>query len=285
MNDKVREFYRTAGSIAAQVRNESIKRVCEGRSLLDVAEFVELRIIELGGNIAFPCNISLNDTASHSTPDNSTFKKGDVVKLDIGAHVEGYIADTAITIEVGTNMHTDLIHTAELALNNAIRSIHGGMEIKEISSIIGITIKEQGYNPLVGLTGHELDRYKLHAGIKVPNSPTSLSSRIKTGDVLAIEPFVTYGTGNIVKEEACIYQVIPPITELDSKQRGIFKKLVGRFGTFPFAKRWLSNPECLMWIKNMIREYPVIKERDGNIVAQAEHTLIIDEAGCEVITS
>lgn len=285
MNDEIREFYRTAGSIAAQVRKETIKKISDGVYLLDVAEFAELRIVELGAGIAFPCNISLNDTASHSTPsDNSTFKNGDVVKLDIGAHVEGYIADTAVTIEIGTDVHCDLIHTAKLALENVIRSIHAGAETKEISSIIENTIKDRGYNPMTYLTGHGLDQYNLHAGIKIPNSSTPYNYEIKNGNVLAIEPFVTYGMGKIVKKEASIFQLIPSKIVLNHRQRELLNRLTDRFGTFPFALRWLSNPECLREIKNVVMEYPVIKERDGNIVAQAEHTIIVDETGCEVIT-
>ncbi len=285
MDDEIREFYRTAGSVVARVRNEVVKKIHDGVRQLDVAELVESRIIEFGAGIAFPCNISLNDTASHSTPcDDSTFKKGDVVKLDIGVHIEGYIADTAVTIEVGTKMHKGLIHTAEMALENAIRSVHAGIETKEISSVIERTIKMEGYNPMTYITGHGLGRYNLHAGIKIPNSSTPYSSEIRTDHVLAIEPFVTYGTGKIVKEEALIFQVNPSKTGLNYRQRRLLKNLTARFGTLPFARRWLSNPECLREIKNAIREYPVIKERDGNIVAQAEHTMIVDEAGCEVIT-
>lgn len=285
MNDDIRELYRTAGSVAAQVRNEAIKKINEGERLLDVVTFAESRTVELGAGIAFPCNLSLNDTASHSTPcDNSTFKNGDVVKLDIGVHVDGYIADTAITIEVGTNIHRDLIYTAELALENAIRSVHAGAETKEISSVIENTIKDRGHNPMLYLTGHGLDRYDLHAGIKIPNYSTPYNCEFKYGHVIAIEPFVTYGSGKIVKEEACIFQVNPSKTGRNHRQRELLRKLTDRFGTFPFASRWLSKPECLREIKNVVREYPVIKERDGNIVAQAEHTIIVDETGCEVIT-
>lgn len=285
MNDDIRELYRTAGSVAAQVRNEAKTRINKGERLLDVVTFAESRTVELGAGIAFPCNLTLNDTASHSTPcDNSTFKNGDVVKLDIGVHVDGYIADTAITIEVGTNIHRDLINTAELALENAIKSVHAGVETKEISSVIENTIKDRGHNPMLYLTGHGLDRYDLHAGIKIPNYSTSYNCKIKNDHVLAIEPFVTYGTGEIVKQEACIFQLDPSRIGRTPGEREIIKKLTDRFGTFPFARRWLSDPGCLHGLKNMIREFPVIKECDGNIVAQAEDTVIVDEAGCEVVT-
>ncbi|PWB49682.1 MAG: type II methionyl aminopeptidase [Candidatus Methanoperedenaceae archaeon] len=285
MNDEIRGLYRTAGSIAAQVRNETIRKILEGESLLDIANFVESRTTELGAGIAFPCNLSLNDTASHFTPcDNSTFKNGDVVKLDIGVHVDGYIADTATTIEVGTNIHKNLINTAELALENAIKSVQAGVETKEISSAIENTIINKRLNPVLYLSGHGLDRYDLHSDIKIPNYSTSYNCKIKNDHVLAIEPFVTYGTGEIMKEEACIFQVNPSRTGRTPGQREILKKLTDRFGTFPFAHRWLSDPGCLSRLKDMIREFPVIKECDGNIVAQAEHTVIVDEAGCEVLT-
>ena len=138
MNNIIYECYLEAGKIAAKVRHEALPRIKEDIPLLEIAEYVEERIRELGAKPAFPCNISINEIASHYTPqDNLTaFRKGDVVKLDLGAHIEGYIADTAATVEVGTNDHHLLIHACDEALKNAIGYVKNGVETSHIGKII-----------------------------------------------------------------------------------------------------------------------------------------------------
>jgi methionyl aminopeptidase len=144
MNNIIYECYREAGKIAAKVRNETLPRIKEDISLFAIAEYVEERIQDLGAKPAFPCNISINEIASHYTPqDNlSVFRTGDVVKLDLGTHIEGYIADTAATVEVGTNDHLLLIHACDEALENAIRYMKNGVETSYIGKIIEDTIRQ-----------------------------------------------------------------------------------------------------------------------------------------------
>ncbi len=104
IDNKTLEKYRLDGRIPADARDYGVNLIKSGVALLDVAEKVETRIQQKGAEIAFPVNISLNEIAAHFTPryNNYIFKKGDVVKLDVGAHVEGFIADTALTIEIET---------------------------------------------------------------------------------------------------------------------------------------------------------------------------------------
>ncbi|MGZ7168648.1 MAG: M24 family metallopeptidase, partial [Halobacteriota archaeon] len=98
----VLDKHREAGQILADVRSEAIKKVKVGGRLLDLADDIELAIQEKGGGVAFPVNISRNEEAAHATPskdDASVFGK-DLVKLDIGVHIDGYIADTAVTVDL-----------------------------------------------------------------------------------------------------------------------------------------------------------------------------------------
>ncbi|MDP2766865.1 MAG: M24 family metallopeptidase, partial [Candidatus Methanoperedens sp.] len=93
--DEIIEKYRRAGTILSEVRMQAVKKVMVGESLLTVAEFIENMIRDKGGEPAFPVNISRNDEAAHSTPsfnDKAIFGK-DMVKLDIGVHIDGFIAD------------------------------------------------------------------------------------------------------------------------------------------------------------------------------------------------
>ena len=109
MDDDVYENYLFAGKIAAKAREYGIDLLKPGVSFLEIADKVESKIIENGAGLAFPVNISINEIAAHFSPkhDDKTLslKKGDVVKLDIGTHFEGYIADTAVTVEIESHKY------------------------------------------------------------------------------------------------------------------------------------------------------------------------------------
>ena len=278
MNHYIHDYYVEAGRIAAKVRTETLSMIKEDIPLLEIAEFVEKRIEDLGGKPAFPCNISINEIASHYTPQDylQCFRKGDVVKLDLGAHIDGYIADTAITVEVGTDYHGKLIRTCQEALNKAIGFIKNRVETNHIGKIIEDTIKEQGFNPIKDLTGHSMERYNLHAGVTIPNYKSFFSHTIKKDMVFAIEPFATYGNGNIKNG-------LPLIFAINDKVKGNSAQEIRRsFSSLPFAPRWVPHID----IKELkgAREYYEMIEKDGEIVVQSEHTVIVSEEGCEVIT-
>lgn len=278
MNNIIYECYIEAGKITAKVRDEAMPRIKEDVPLLEIAEYVEDRIKELGAKPAFPCNISINEIASHYTPQDNlpVFRKGDVVKLDLGAHIEGYIADTAATVEVGTNDHHLLIHACDEALKNAIGSVKTGVETSHIGRIIEDTIKERGFRPIKDLTGHNLERYDLHAGISIPNYKSFFSHTIKKDNVLAIEPFATYGRGNIKHGR-------PFIFALNDRCKGRTAEDIRKlYESLPFTPRWIPGIS-IKEIKGA-REYFELVESDGQIVAQCEHTVIINDNGCEIIT-
>lgn len=116
-------FYERAGEIVKRVRTAITPFIEDGVKLLDIAERVELHVLDEGAKLPFPCTIAVSQVASHYTPsrgDERTFKKGDLVKLDFGVCVEGYVADAAFTIEVGTHEHARLIEAAEKALSAGI---------------------------------------------------------------------------------------------------------------------------------------------------------------------
>lgn len=277
MNKSIHEHYFEAGKIAAKVLKEAGTFVKEDVTLLEVAEYAENRIKDMGGEMAFPCNISVNEIASHYTPDDDKlrFKRGDVVKIDVGVHIEGYIADTACTTEVATGNHTKLIKACEEALDNAVLSVRDGIQTRTVGYVIEETLKKRGFSTIKHLTGHSLEQYKLHAGVTIPNYRSMLSQRIKKDAVFAIEPFATYGRGEIKYGEPHIYAV-------GKARKKAHQAMLDRFRTLPFAKRWV--PEMSADDLKGLREYSELIESSGAIVAQSEHTVIVGECGCEVIT-
>ncbi|VVB89768.1 Methionine aminopeptidase [uncultured archaeon] len=277
MNEVIHECYIEAGKIASRVRNEAVLRAKEDMPLLELAGYVENRIRDLGGKPAFPCNISINEIASHYTPEDNAvrFKKGDVVKIDVGVHIEGYIADTASTVEIGTGNHGMLIKACEEALENAIASVGDGSHTGIIGKLIEKTIKKYGFNPVRDLTGHSLERYKLHAGIAIPNYGSIFGQKIKKDMVFAIEPFATYGKGSIKYGKPHIFAVNRIKTKTDLELRE-------RFGDLPFARRWI--PQIRIADAGGLREYREMIEAGNEIVAQSEHTVIVTGNECEVTT-
>ncbi len=298
MEEEAYDSYIKAGKIAKQVMQEGLERIKEEEKLLDVADYIEKRIEELGGKPAFPVNISVNDIAAHYSPtawDNAVFSEGDMVKLDLGVHVNGYIADVARTKVVGSSSEEDeLIKAAEEALKNAIDIIEPGVKTNEVGEVIDKTIKEFNLKPIENLTGHKLDKFSLHGGITIPNIKTRHGDVIYEGDVFAIEPFSTSGFGKVVeRQEAIIFKYLKDRPIRSREGRILLKYVKKNFGSLPFAERWVAGlmPRHKLYLtlrqltySGALYAYHILREKERAKVAQAEHTVIVNSEGCEVIT-
>lgn len=300
MDDDVYEKYQRAGKIAAEIRDYGAGLIKTGVSFLNVADSVESRIVEKGAGVAFPVNISVNEIAAHYTPrhdDKLVFKKGDVVKLDVGVHVDGFIADTALTVEVETNEYEDMIKASSDALDAAIDMMKAGVNLGDVGKKIEETIKSYGYKPVENLTGHSLECYNLHSGISVPNVSTKLG-RVKPrdGDVLAVEPFATNGKGHVISGKGSnIYLCNKSFRSRfvrDERSKIMFKKMKAEFKSLPFAQRWCKKlfPNTAdiilrrLSFLGVLKHYPQLVEQNHGIVTQKEHTIILKDDGCEVTT-
>ncbi|MFC7082377.1 type II methionyl aminopeptidase [Halorussus caseinilyticus] len=284
------EKHREAGEILSQVREEAADRVEVGTPQLEVAEYAEERIRELGGEPAFPVNISVDEEAAHATPsaDDDTEFGEEMVNLDIGVHVDGWIADTAITVDLSGN--PELQEASAEALEAALDVVEPGVETGEIGAEIESVIDGYGYNPVVNLTGHGLDQYQQHVSPNIPNRAVSQGVELEVGDVVAIEPFATDGTGKVHEgNDEEIFALEREGSVRDRQARKALEQITEEFKTLPFATRWLDVGRAGMALRrlkmnNVVHGYPVLKEDDGNLVSQKEHTLIVTEDGCEVTT-
>ena len=290
LEDDAIDCYREAGAILAETMTEARSMVEPGVTQLEVAEYAEDAIREAGAGLAFPVNISINEEASHATPardDETTFGE-EMVCLDIGVHVDGYIADAAVTVDfTGTD---ELVEAAEQALDAAINVVGPGVEVGAVGREIEAIIDSYGYTPILNLSGHGVERYDAHTGPNIPNRAVDRSVELSVGDVIAIEPFATDGRGKVGEgavEE--IYEQVGDGTVRDRRARQVLDELE-RFEELPFAARWLDNSRAEMALRRLkmadiVKGYPVLKEADGQLVSQAEHTLIVTEDGCEVTTA
>jgi len=299
MIDKdVLEKYRQAGEIAAEVREEMRRYVKEGMRIIEICEKAESLIEKKGGKPAFPCNISVNEIAAHYTSppgDERTIPKGAVVKIDVGVHIDGYIADTATTVSFNPQ-YRELVKTAEEALNKGIEYVRAGASSSGFGALIQKTIVERGFKPISNLTGHSIGRYLIHSGKSLPNVPHFFGFKFKEGDIFALEPFVTLADAAGKVENGDLVTIFR--FHKKKKVKGIHaKKLLlfieRNFRTLPFAERWLigvvpkqsynSAFKELLSSKSLV-SYPIFVEASKKVVAQAEHTVYVKKNGCEILT-
>jgi methionyl aminopeptidase len=311
MSDYMIKMYRKAGKITSKVRKMALDEIKPDMKILELIELVEKEIIKLGGIPAFPCNISVNEVTAHYTSppnDDSTLKFGDLVKIDLGAHVDGYIADTAISTMVGGEEYLDstaidetlisknlnMIETSILAVESAISTIREGVEVGKIGEVVEETITSRGFKPVSNLTGHSMDQYILHSGLSIPNVKEKNPHKLEEGDVLAIEPFVTDGVGRVTDmSDAYIFRFLRdrPLRMIHAKK--LLGQIKSEYRNLPFTPRWLLdhfeehrlNASLRQLIQSRaVYPYHVLKEKSDAWVAQAEHTIIVEKDGCEVIT-
>jgi len=279
--------YKKSEEISDSVLIFAKKFVKESTKILDLAEKIEGRIRELGGGVAFPVNISINENAAHYTPDIDdpiVLREGDLVKVDFGVHIDGYIWDRAFSVLIGEEK-SDLIVAAEKAVENAVKMINSGIKVFEISEVIENTVSEFGLKPIYNLSGHGLERFVQHADPSIPNSKNKIQYEIKEGQAIAIEVFTTNGIG-LVKESGqfliYIYVQDRPIRLWEGRK--ILDKARTEFSGLPFAKRWITDVATGAKLDlalrqlvemNALRPYPVLKEESNAVIAQAEETVIV----------
>jgi methionyl aminopeptidase len=295
---EAQEEYLRAGKIAANVREQIRGEVKPGVKALDICERVENLTRQLGGGIAFPCDVNINQVAAHyASPvgDQTIIQQGQIVKVDLGVHIDGYIADTAVTICFDPAL-TQMVKAAEEALAVAIKTVKAGARASDIGATIEHTIKNRGFRPIRNLTGHKLSRYIVHAGRSIPNVAGYELHRLEEDEVYAIEPFTVLN--NAVGE----VRDGPPSNiyrwERKKNLEGVSKQMLAfiqqEYRTLPFASRWIFNkfpgPDGVSAFSDLlssrcVMSYPQLLEKSGGVVAQAEHTVIVQKEGCLVTTS
>ena len=297
LTDEIIDKYLRAGKIASRIRKYAMKIVKPGVKIYDICENIEKKIIEEGGLPAFPCNISVNEIAAHYTAyinDPSTIPDKSLVKVDIGVHVDGYIADTAATLAFDPK-YDELNIAVETALERALEVIRPGIRISKIGEIIESTIKAYGYKPIKNLSGHSIERYNLHSGTSIPNVKDLFSlSRIEANKVYAIEPFGTTGVGYVVEGKGVyIYSLRREGKVKGNLARRIIENVKKKYNGLPFAERWLKNmvhsrDELVVVLKRLVKSkilnhYPVLVEASANPVSQFEHTVLV--LGKEIVVT
>jgi len=288
--------YRAAGKVAAEARNHGISMVADGVRLIDVCNDVEARIRDLGCEPAFPCNISIDHVAAHYTSppaDSSTFRMGQLVKIDVGAHLDGYIGDTASSVVVGGG-GSELITATEEAQEAALAMAGPGIPTNDVGKEIEDAIKSHGYVPIKQLSGHTVEQYIQHGGKTIPNFFMPHGDPLEAGEAYGLDIFASSGTGNVTESTLCYIYALNlenPFPRLRVAKR-LYGHIVENYKTLPFAERWYKQkfPSSRVALLEMLqrkalRKYGVLSESRDILVAQSEHTFVVTENGIEVTTS
>ena len=295
MDKKTITTYQKAGHIAKEVRTFAKQFVKEGMTLVSIADTIHKKIEELGAAPAFPVNLSIDAIAAHYHPatDDMTKASG-LLKVDIGVHIDGFIADTAVSIDLTPDKrHTKLIATTEKALEQAMKLLSKNPSLHEIGEEIKKTIVTAGFSPIINLSGHSIEPYEIHAGITIPNYGNNNMQQLKEG-VYAIEPFATYGEGKIYEgRTSTIYSIVKNKNTRSPTARKILeyvwkknqrlpfssREIVEKFGVISqFALRELEN-------NGVIQAHAPLVEQSHKAVAQAEHTFIKLDDGSIIVTT
>ena len=292
------DAYVQAGKIAGEVRENVRKTDWIGKTVFEICEHIENEIRKRGAKCAFPVNTSINEVAAHYTAepnDELTISDDDLVKIDLGAQINGYIADTAVTVCYNPE-YDNLVQAAEQSLNNAMSMIKVGVKSSDVGRTIEKTIKQMGFLPIANLSGHSLDQYTIHAGKSVPNIWSIGSFTFDENQAFACEPFVTTGEGLGFVHEGKIKNIFAISSRKKTKDKEADKMLDfiwQNFNLLPFALRWLTKEweekEARILLDTLVRKkavhaYPVLVEGNGKRVTQAEHTFIPNENGVTITT-
>jgi methionyl aminopeptidase len=287
MEPEVLEKYRQAGRIGAEIREDVRKMMKPGLSILELASFVEDSIRKMGGEPAFPVNISFNEAAAHYTPshnDERAIKEGDMVKVDIGVHVDGYIGDLAFTY---CSEKSPLIDASQKALDAAIKIIRPGVTVGELGTVIQETVEGLGLGVVTNLTGHTLSRFVFHGSPNIPNVKNDSNYKFHEDSVIAIEPF-TAESNTQVRDSGTteIYRYAMDRPVRLNEARKIIQLARDDWKAFPFAKRWLFRQISPIKVALALRQlesvgaietYPVLRNVTDKPIAQAEDTIIVQD--------
>jgi methionyl aminopeptidase len=303
MTDNWLESYIKAGKAVIAAKQVAREIVKSGELFLDIANKCEEAILNNGCELSFPTNISLNEIAAHYSPiidDPTTVPKSGLLKIDLGAHYNGYIADSAITINIDKNDSLQrFIDAASSGLEAAIEIFKPGIKLYELGEVIANKIIEFDLKPIRNLGGHELKQFELHAGPFIPNCKDKNHSEVvKPCDAYACEPFTTSGDGWVVNgKNSYIYRVIKKVKKnMPYEEINYMNKIDEITKKLPFSPRLLEYHNIIpknkiqkvldsFVRKQILTHYPILIEQTGAFVAQEEHTIVIDDNGKTIVTT
>lgn len=294
------DSYTKAGAIAKKVKTFIRPKIKAGVKIIDLVDLAEKKIVELGGKTGFPVNISINHVAAHYTPppgDTTVVQDGDIIKFDLGVHIEGYSVDTAFTVSLNTDPALEnLVKASEEAVTKAIKLVKHGVKTNALGKVIEETVRKYGYKPVHNLQGHKIERWDVHGGKSIPCISTPTGDVMEDGEIFAVEVFVSNGEGAIHAQSSNeqIYQLNPAVGKIPLRNktaRKILGYLVREFKTLPFSRYQVFQefPQGTFALYSLVKtnkleKHHILSEKKGFFIAQTEHTILVTKSGSKILT-
>ena len=322
MNSDFLTEYREAAEVHREVRKYAKANIKPGMGLTEIAEMIEDGTRHLTGHmgleegdnilggVAFPTGLSLNHCAAHYTPNagnKMVLKQEDVMKVDIGVHVNGRIVDSAFTVAFEPQ-YDNLLAAVKAATNTGIRAAGIDARMSEIGEAIQETMESyeceingQTYpiKAIRNLNGHTIVQHSIHGGSSgksVPIVKGGSNEKMEEGEVYAIETFGSTGKGYVRDDmETSHYARMPDAPKVAlrvASAKKLLQSIDKNFGTLPFCRRYLDrlgHEKYLLGLNNLVQsgivqDYPPLVDVKGSYTAQYEHTILLRPNVKEVIS-
>ncbi|KAJ5113606.1 methionine aminopeptidase 2 [Penicillium angulare] len=313
--------YRKAAEVHRQVRKWTQENVRPGESLTKVADDIDEGVRALLDNpgletgsclvsgLGFPTGLAVNNCVAHWTPTpgqkDVILQQSDVMKVDFGVHINGWIVDSAFTMSFDPT-YDNLLAAVKDATNTGIKNAGVDVRISDISAAIQETMesyeveingKTYPVKPVRDISGHNIKQYQIHGGKSIPFVKTKTQTKMEEGEVFAIETFGSTGRGH-TRDGLGVYgygksydapkRVVTPL----SSARSLYKTINDNFGTIVFARRYLERLGVDRYLAGMnslvsqgvVDRYPPLMDIEGSYSAQFEHTILLGESSKEVIS-
>lgn len=306
MNDDFLRDYRHAAETHRQVRQWAQGWIQPGMALTDIANGIEDSVRALVGHsgldegdaivagMGFPTGMNLNDVAAHYTPNagnKMVFGQDDVIKIDIGVHVNGRILDSAFSMAFEPK-YDNLLAAVKAATNTGVKEAGIDARLGEIGGAIQETMesyeieldgKTYPIKSIRNLNGHTIHHYSIHGDKSVPIVKTDDQTKMEEGDVFAIETFGSTGNGYVRDQgEVSHYALMADAPKVDlrlSSAKSLLNTIKKNFGTLPFCRRYLDRIGCDKYLlglnhlvnQGIVQDYPPLVDKKGSYTAQFEH--------------
>jgi curved DNA binding protein len=310
----VLDKYQAAGKIVNAVLERVIAKATAGASVAEICEFgdkeldAELAKVyakkKMEKGIAFPTCVSANEIAGHYSPlksETTTLKDGDLVKIDLGVHIDGFIAVAAHTVVVGgqavDGKKADVVLAAYNALQGALRTMKPGNTNYDVTDVIGQVAESYKCQPLEGVLSHELKKHLLDGNNVIINKATFDQKveehEFNLNEVFGLDVFVSTGEGKTKETEyrSTIYKrAIERTYTLKLKaSRAFYAEAVDKYPTMAFTLRsFADETSAKLGVSEAVKHdlfhaYPVLTEKAGEFIAHFKYTVAIMKNGISII--
>ncbi|KAL8885733.1 MAG: hypothetical protein Q9215_006453 [Flavoplaca cf. flavocitrina] len=319
INNEFLSDYRQAAETHRQVRQWAQKTIKPGQTLTEIANGIEDSVRRLVGHdglsegdaivagMGFPTGLNLDEIAAHYSPNagcKKVLQQNNVMKVDIGVHVNGRIVDSAFTMAFDP-MYDNLLAAVKEATNTGLREAGIDVRLGELGGHIQETMESYECDingttypikPIGNITGHTILPYSIHGTKSVPSVKTNDNTKMEEGDVFAIETFGSTGNGRCHSEGECSHYALngdaPKVDLRVLSAKSLLSTIKKNFGTLPFCRRYLDRigqEKYLLGLNSLVKsgiveDYPPLLDKKGSYTAQFEHTILLRPTVKEVIS-